>query len=281
VAGRPKRRAKLAAQRAAGANGFPLQRREAGRAEDRERAIEDHMPTCDSDPKPWEAAAAHLLMANDAEVTTREAAEKAARQHVKSARQEAIEQIHVDDRATQASWWAGQTALMLEERAELARLAGSEVDHPSPQYAQYAATYGMIGMPVELAAKRLGISQGQFEQHYRHDYEIGASQVLSQVATNVLRIAMSSNDKTAIKAGIEFLERRGGEEWRKPAQKIEIDDGRRTKAVVFDSSKLTFEERAQVRAIIERQVRGNAIDVIPTATGLVPLSALEEVEDDE
>jgi hypothetical protein len=198
-------------------------------------------------------------------------------------RAEQMKQIQADDRKSLAEWWRDHTELMFEEytkRAEILRTAG---EHPSAQVAKEAYRCGVLGMPKELAAKCLSMSEGELDQHYGAEFEAGGAEILSQVAANFLRIASSQNDRVSVKAAIEFLERRGGEDWRKPAQKIEISDDRTKKPKAIDLGRLSFEQRAQLREIMQQQLDERTIDMTPRGSGLVPTGLIEseDVEDVE
>jgi hypothetical protein len=84
---------------------------------------------------------------------------------------------------------------------------------------------------------------------------------------NMMRIGASDSDPNAGRVGMQILDRRGGEEWRPPAQKMEIDDSR-NKPPVIDSSKLTYEERQQLRQMLTRVAEGGEGDPVePTEEG--------------
>lgn len=142
------------------------------------------------------------------------------------------------------------------ERVELLRTVG---EHPSPVFSRMAKNFGALGLPKSLAAKMLGISTTMLSAHYADDYDLGAAEILSHVAANMIRIAVSTDDPNAAKVGMDVLNRRGGEEWRPPAQKLEVS-GKTDSPPVIDSSKLTFEERAQMRAMLERIAAGGEGD---------------------
>lgn len=170
-------------------------------------------------------------------------------------------------------WWRGQMELVqrvTQERSELLSVAG---EHPSAIFANQALQFGAMGMPKDVAATLLGLSEAQLQLYYGQEYALGAAHIMGQVAVNLLRIATSTNDRHAVKAAVEVMHRRGGDEWRPPAQKLEVSrpEGRGN---LIDSSKLTREERAALRAIIERAAARPA--------GLLPSSeTVEEQEDGE
>lgn len=144
-----------------------------------------------------------------------------------------------------------------QERVELLRTVG---EHPSPVFQRIVRMDGALGMPKSLLAKKLGITPGTLMQHYGDDYDMGAAEVLSSIAANALRIANSATDPSAARVAMQILERRFGEEWKAPAQKLEVE--RKQEAPPIDASKMTFEERQQMRAMLQRIVNGGEGDPI-------------------
>ena len=132
-----------------------------------------------------------------------------------------------------------------QDRLELIR-SGSE--HPMPLYAKLVHNHAAMGMPKKHIAKILGISVAVMERYYEDDLELGIAQINFKIASNVARKALS-DDPDAAKIGLDWLDRRGGDGWRKSTQKIEVED---TKPPIIDSSKLTPEERDQLEAIVMR-----------------------------
>jgi hypothetical protein len=142
------------------------------------------------------------------------------------------------------------------ERIELLRTVG---EHPSPIFSKLVKNFGALGMPKSLVAKSLNISTVVLTTYYADDYDLGAAEILSHVAANMLRIAVSTDDPNAAKVGMDVLNRRGGEEWKPPAQKLEVT-GKQDAPPIIDSSKLTYEERQQMRAMLERIASGGEGD---------------------
>jgi len=143
-----------------------------------------------------------------------------------------------------------------QDRIELLRTAG---EHPSPIYQRFVRLAGELGLSKALAAKQLGITVATLTTHYADDYELGAAEILSAIAANMNRKAISDTDPAAAKIGLAIMERRGGEEWKNPARRIEMDHNP-SKAPVIDSSKLTYDERQTLRAMIERVQNGGEGD---------------------
>jgi hypothetical protein len=141
------------------------------------------------------------------------------------------------------------------ERIELLRTTG---EHPSPIFAKLVRNHGALGMPKPFVAKMLGITLHTVNTFYSDDYDIGAAEMLSEVATNMLRIATSTTDPAASKVGMDILGRRLGRvgtEWAPSAQKVQVED-QTPKGPVIDSSNLTREEREQLRLMLERVAKG-------------------------
>lgn len=145
-----------------------------------------------------------------------------------------------------AIWWREQVADL--DRAAKARgesmRSGDDAVHASQ-----ARVFGALGVPADVAAALMGMSEVQFQAQYAEDYGVGSAAIIARVSANLLRIATSTNDRYAVKAAIEVMNRRGGEPWRPPAQKLEVTHPA-PKAKLLDSSKLTFEERQRIREIL-------------------------------
>lgn len=154
------------------------------------------------------------------------------------------------------SLWMKERAQEMEaryqERIELLRTVG---EHPSPIFQGIVRTHGALGMPKRLLARLLGITQGDLNQFYAEDYDLGELEALRGVAANAMRIGSSPSHPDAARIAIQILDRRGGEEWKPPAQKI-INTDERNKPPLIDSSKLTYEERQQLRQMLTRVAAG-------------------------
>lgn len=148
------------------------------------------------------------------------------------------------------SMWMQQRLNTIEQqhqaRIELLRTAG---EHPSPIFASMVKQFGSIGLSKNLCAKMLGVSVAILNSHYEDDYDIGKAETVSSVAANMVRIATSVTDPSASKVGMQILDRQGGPEWLPPTKKIDMSHDR-DKPPVIDSSKLTYEQRQQLRAMI-------------------------------
>ena len=132
-----------------------------------------------------------------------------------------------------------------QERLELIQ---SGKEHPIPVYAKLVHNHAAMGLPKKHIAQLLGISVAVMERYYSDDMELGIAQINLRIASNVARKALS-DDPDAAKVGLDWLDRMGGERWRK-SQKIEVQTEERVPNL--DLSKTTYEERQALRAILMR-----------------------------
>jgi hypothetical protein len=163
--------------------------------------------------------------------------------------------VQGSDRERLALWWKERIQNIEAEsqrRIDLLRTVG---EHPSPVFAKMVRNLGYLGLPLSLIAKMLGITQNTLKINYEDEYDLGAAELLSSVSANMARIATSTEDPNAAKVGMEILNRRGGDPWRLPAQKIEMKNENEAPPII-DSSKLTAEERAQLREMLTRIAEG-------------------------
>lgn len=167
-----------------------------------------------------------------------------------------------------SAWWRDQVNHMEHEhrqrRALLNAAAGAngEIMHPHPVFARQVRVFSALGVPIDVIARLLVLSTSDIEACYGEEFATGAAELLGQVAQNLLRLAFSSDEYVALKASIEILHRRGGAEWRPPT-KVEIEDNRKPKGKLIDASKLTWEERAQLREIILAAKAREASGLVP------------------
>lgn len=148
-------------------------------------------------------------------------------------------------------WMKAQFDRMESEytaRIEILRTAG---EHPSPIFSGFVKRFAALGISKKQIAQLLNISTGVLKNNYDNDYDLGIAEANILVASNMLRIATSDTDANNAKVGMHWLDRRGGEPWKPPAQKMVIDDERQSPPVI-DSSKLTFEERQTLREMLLR-----------------------------
>jgi len=164
-----------------------------------------------------------------------------------------------DERERIANFWKEkiqQLQQVTDERIEILRTVG---EHPSPLIANLIRSDGALGLPKSIVAKRYNITVGSLEAWYGDDYALGAAEIMSQVMAKGIRTALSDNDPNAAKMITYLLDRRGGEEYRPPAQRVQTEDVT-TAPPVIDSSKLTADERAQLRTMLERVANGGEGD---------------------
>jgi hypothetical protein len=169
------------------------------------------------------------------------------------------------------SLWV-KTRLEESERAHLARIEALRTagEHPSPIYARFVRLSGELGLSKNLAAKQLGITVTTLDKHYAEDYDMGKAEILSAIAANMNRKAISATDPNAAKVGMRILESRGGEEWAPATRKLEMSS-KKDAPPVIDSSKLTIEQRAQLRAMIEHVQNGGESDAPVDSADVDPI----------
>jgi hypothetical protein len=167
------------------------------------------------------------------------------------------------DREYLAQWWRDQVEEIERGITDRRALLSVAFEHPNEIFAQQAKVFGALGVPKDVVATLLGLRETDFEAYYGADYGLGDAEMIGRVATNLLRIATSTDDRYAVKAAIEVMNRRGKEEWRAPAQKLEIDDTRKKKPNLIDSSQLSFEDRRLLREIIMRSMSSAPAGLAP------------------
>lgn len=176
-----------------------------------------------------------------------------------TSRSEVVRETQQVDRRSIAEWWRDQIAACEQEHEERAAELSQADGHPSPIYAAQVRRFAAIGMPPDVLSFMLGISEALLMQHYETECRIGEGMFLAPVFANLFRIATSGNDRVAVKAAIEIANRRGGEPWKPPAQKLEISDDRK-KARIIPAAALSYDDRQQLRALIERHTRQPALE---------------------
>jgi hypothetical protein len=160
------------------------------------------------------------------------------------------------ERETIAAWFRQrleQSEREHEERIQTLRTVG---EHPSPIFAKQARMFGMLGLPRDLSAKMLQLSPHMFDVHYEEDYRLGTAEVISSVAANAIRIGTSTTDPAAAKTAMDILARRGGPEWKPPAQQVKMEDDREKKPNVIDTSGWPIEKRQALEAMLREEING-------------------------
>jgi hypothetical protein len=138
-----------------------------------------------------------------------------------------------------------------QEREDLIKSGG---EHPMPLYAKLVHNHAAMGQTIPQICRYLGISRPVLERWYADELELGVAQINLRIASNVARKALS-DDPDAAKIGLDWLDRRGGDGWRKSTQKIEVAE---EKARTIDPTKMTYEERQALRAILENAAKREA-----------------------
>jgi len=175
-----------------------------------------------------------------------------------------------DDRVLLAQWWRDQMAEIERTGSARRELLATDGKHPSATFARQAKAFGALGIPRDVVAVLLEMSEADLGLYYGNEYAVGSAEVVSQVSANLLRIATSTNDRVAVKAAVEVMNRRGGEEWRAPAQKLEVTDDRSGKGNLIDSSKMSWQDRQLMRGVLERALL-RPVEGEMVGTGVVPL----------
>ena len=145
-----------------------------------------------------------------------------------------------------------------DERAEALRTVG---EHPSPIMAKFVRRFAGLGISKSGIARLLDIGVGTLASHYAAEIELGTAETTVAVAGSMLKIATDTDNPSAAKVGMSWLERRGGDPWKPAAKRLEVDNNP-NKAPVIDSSKLTYDERQQLRLMLTRVANGGEGDPI-------------------
>lgn len=152
-----------------------------------------------------------------------------------------------DERQKMAQWMRDQIAEIEREAEARVNLARFGHVHPMPVYANLVKHYAAMQLDPPTIAKMLMIPLSTLMLHYEEDIALGAAHINLKIAENMARIATSTTDANASRVGMQWL---GVTNPRfKQKHKIEIDDDRETR--VIDSSKLSPEQRQQLRDMIE------------------------------
>lgn len=173
------------------------------------------------------------------------------------------------EREALANWWRGRMDQIEAEHEERVRLLREGGEHPTPVFARQIKMMGALGMPKSLTCKVLCIPMHTLEAYYADEYQQGAAEIIAQVAANMIRIGTSMTDPANAKVGMDILSRRGGEEWRPPAQKIETTRTDTEEKKTLDTSGWSAEDRQALREMLMRNVEGAEPDDEP-GTGVVP-----------
>lgn len=158
-----------------------------------------------------------------------------------------------DEREGIALWMKSRFEKIEQDTAERELILRTVGDHPSPIFGKLVRRLaGLLGMSAKAQiARMLDINVGILDRFYLDELRLGVAEVNVAVAATMLQIATDQHNPSAGKVGMTWLERRGGEDWKPASKKIEVDD-RRDKPPVIDSSKMTYEERQQMKAMLTR-----------------------------
>jgi hypothetical protein len=159
--------------------------------------------------------------------------------------------VPVDERAQMVEWMRNRIADIqadAEARVERAKVVP---EHPWAPLGQLVQHYAGMQQDPATIAKLLDIPYSTLMLYYENDLAIGAASINLKIAENMARIATSTLDKDAAKVGMQWLERTNPRF--KASKKLEIEDQREQR--VIDSSKLTPEQRQQLRDMIDTASR--------------------------
>ncbi len=185
-----------------------------------------------------------------------------------------------DERETLAAWMRETVEAIEAETAERIEKLRNVGEHPSPVFARMVREHARLRLPHSHIAALMCIPVQTIEKHYAAEIIAGEAEAMVNVTRNMLRIATSTNDPSAAKVGLAWLERAGGDTWKPAAKRVEVNDT--TAPPVIDSSLLTDEERAQLKAICERVVnRPNAVTDDATRAGLGAAEILDDLAGDD
>lgn len=178
------------------------------------------------------------------------------------------------EREALAHWWDERLKEMEERHTERIQNLQQGHEHPLPFFANQVRNAGALGLSRPQAAKFIGISTHSLETYYADDYELGKAEVVTTIAANMIRIGSSITDPNNAKVGMQILDRRGGEEWRPPAQKIDMTSESEKPKNVIDTTGWSAEDRQALRDMLERNVEGtpDEEDEGPVGGGLVPVN---------
>src|ERR1035438_4685161 len=173
----------------------------------------------------------------------------------------ALDRVGEETRVELTQWMKGLLSDIERVHAERVEILRNGGEHPIPIFQQMMKQFGVLGMPKRLAAKLLGMKVPTLDSYYADDYDIGQAEMLKKVASNMVRIAVSTTDPAAWKVGMDILNRMGGEEWKPPAQKLKVehDDA----APIINSDNLSPEQRQTLRALMIQALEQQGTEPVP------------------
>ena len=167
----------------------------------------------------------------------------------------AISDVPPEARGELANWMKAHLDRVEAEAAARVELAKTVIDHPSDLMRPLVKHFAGMGIPKAQIARLLVMSPSTLVTHYEHELDLGIAEANLAVAQNAFKAA---TDPANGNLSVKWLERRGGEEWKRPVQSVELSKKDSAAAPVIDSTQLTYEERQQMRAMLQRIKSGGA-----------------------
>ena len=124
---------------------------------------------------------------------------------------------------------------------------------PSLMTMEFVSNAAGFGLDNYQIAKLLGIAPRVLEKCYEEILETSRTDKIMKLAAQMYKLATTGYDeKIQMQACQWLLERWGGQEFRKPPERIETKQIVDEKKPVVDMSKLTYEERQQWRVLLTK-----------------------------
>jgi hypothetical protein len=161
-------------------------------------------------------------------------------------------EIQGAEREALSLWMKEQLQLVEDEHRQRVELLRHGREHPCPIFETIVRNHGVFGTPKTVLAKLLGIPHSTLMTHYSDQYDMAAAETMAKIAGNMVRKALSTTDPDAARVGMSLLEKRGGAEYRPAARRVELEDTTKKDVPIIDSSKLTADEREQLKVMLER-----------------------------
>lgn len=137
------------------------------------------------------------------------------------------------------------------ERIERLREGG---EHPTPYHQKQVRLFSMMGVEEKHIARMLQLTHRELMTHYEEDLEIGYVEGIVTMSATLHKIGSDPYHKDAAKVALEWLSRRGGDQWKPPAQKHEVETSNKKEGRIIDSSNLSYEDRQKLREILMRNL---------------------------
>jgi hypothetical protein len=159
-----------------------------------------------------------------------------------------IEQVPEAARAELANWMKSHLERVEAEAEARVALAKTVIEHPSDLMRPLVKHFAGMGIPKAQIARLLVMSPSTLATHYETELDLGTAEANLAVAQNAYKAA---TDPANGNLSLKWLERRGGEEWKRPVQELAINKPAAGPPVI-DSTRLTYAERQQMRAMLQR-----------------------------